>query len=70
MLALFERARRADHAAAFRGEEPGDVGPDAATRPRDHHDPAVEPAHEILRPAILHDRRGRSTGRADCAAAG
>ena len=54
MLAFLKGAGRADDAAAFGCEEPGDVGADAAARPGDHHDLAVESAHEILRAAILH----------------
>src|SRR6266851_938746 len=63
MLAFLQGAGRADHAAAFGCEEPGDVGADAAARPGDHHDLAVESTHEILRAAILHGSRARSTGR-------
>ena len=52
MLAFLEGARRADHAAAFRGEEAGHVGPDAAAGAGDHHDLPVESAHDHLRAAI------------------
>jgi hypothetical protein len=62
MLAFLKGAGGADHAAALGCEEPGDVGADASARSGDHHDLAVQSAHEILRAAILHDGRARSTG--------
>ena len=58
---FLEGAGRADHAAAFGREEPGDVGADAAARAGDHHDLAVESAHDLLRAAIVHDGGVRST---------
>ncbi len=63
MLALPDGAGRADDAAAFGGEEPGDVGSDAPARAGDQHYLAVESAHGRLRAAIVHDGAARSTGR-------
>jgi hypothetical protein len=62
MLTFLDGAGRADHAATFGCEEPGDVGADAAARAGDHDDLAVESAHEFLRAAIVHDGAAGSTG--------
>src|SRR4029077_6243735 len=74
MLTFLDGARRADPAATFGCEEPGDVGADAAARTGDHHDLAVESAHDLLRAAIVHDGGVRSTrvgpGRPDRGRAG
>src|SRR4029077_16198805 len=61
MLTFLDGAGRADDAASLGGEEPGDVGADAATGAGDYHDLAVESAHECLRAAIVHDGAARST---------
>ena len=45
VLALAQRARRADDAPAFGGEQPRDLGADAAARARHDHDLAVQLSH-------------------------
>jgi hypothetical protein len=47
MLALAQGARGAHHATPFPGEEPSDLGSDAAARSRHQHALAVEPSHGL-----------------------
>src|SRR5207249_2029472 len=62
MLAFAQRARRAHDTPPFRGEEPSDLGADAATRPGDHDHLPVELSHHrppSTGPAAHASARGR-----------